>query len=331
MRTAHYTRFLLLAAGFMLLSCSKKAQAGIPEPPKYDMVVAQDGTGDFTTLQAAFNAVPDYRKKNTVIFVKKGRYKEKLVLAESKNLVTIIGEDMDSTILTYDDYAQKLNAFGEEKGTSGSASFYVYGKDFTADNITFENSAGPVGQAVAILVAGDRARFIRCRFLGFQDTLYTYGHESRQFYKDCYIEGTVDFIFGSSTAWFENCTIFCKKNGYVTAASTPQHKKYGYVFMRCRIVSEAAQHSFYLGRPWRPYARTVFLHTEMAAHIKPEGWHNWGKVENESTVFYAEYKSSGPGAQALKRVSWSRQLTDQEAGTYTLQEVMGDWDPLLGL
>lgn len=331
MRLLHFTRFLFLAGWLMLLSCSKKVQAGVTDLPRYDMVVALDGSGDFTTLQAAFNAVPDYRKKTTVIFVKKGRYKEKLVLAESKNFVTIIGEDEDSTILTYDDYAQKLNAFGEEKGTSGSSSFYVYGKDFTAENITFENSSGPVGQAVAIFVAGDRARFIRCKFLGFQDTLYTYGHESRQFYKDCYIEGTVDFIFGSSTAWFERCTIFCKKNGYVTAASTPQHKKFGYVFAHCRITSDAAQHSFYLGRPWRPYARTIFLYTEMAAHIKPEGWHNWGKVENESSVFYAEYKSSGPGAQPLKRVQWSRQLTDQDAGEYTLQAVMGDWDPLAGL
>lgn len=293
----------------------------------YDFVVAADGSGQFRTVQEAINAVPDFRKKVTTIFVKRGAYKEKLVVAGSKQLIRLIGEDRDQTILTYDDYNQKKNIFGEEKGTSGSASCYLYGADFTAENLTFQNSSGPVGQAVALWVAGDRMRFKNCRFLGFQDTLYTYGYGSRQYYQDCYIEGTVDFIFGSSTAWFENCTIFCKKNGYVTAASTPDSVRYGYVFNNCRVTGDAPAGSFLLGRPWRPYAKTVFLRCELGAVIGPQGWDHWEKESNKQTARYAEYQSRGPGAQPARRVMWSRQLTDEEARQYTLQNVFRNWNP----
>ncbi|KAA9332495.1 pectin esterase [Hymenobacter busanensis] len=294
---------------------------------KYDFVVAQDGSGQFRTVQEAFNAVPDFRKKVTTILVKKGTYKEKLILAGSKQLVRLVGEDRDRTILTYDDYNQKKNIFGEDKGTSGSASCYLYGTDFTAENLTFQNSSGPVGQAVALWVAGDKMRFRNCRFLGFQDTLYTYGHGSRQFYQDCYIEGTVDFIFGSSTAWFENCTIFCKQSGYVTAASTPDTTRYGYVFNRCRIVGDAPAGSFRLGRPWRPYAKTVYLQCELGRPIAPEGWDHWGKETNKQTAYYAEFQSRGPGAASKQRVPWSHQLTEDEAKLYTLPNVLHGWDP----
>lgn len=293
----------------------------------YDLIVAQDGSGDFTTVQAAINAVPDYRKKTTVIFIRNGVYKEKLVLPESKSLVTFIGESVDSTILTYDDYASKKNIFGEEKGTSGSAGFYIFGDDFTARNITFSNTAGPVGQAVAVRVTGDKARFIHCRFLGFQDTLYTYGHESRQYYKDCYIEGTVDFIFGSSTAVFDSCTIFCKNSGFITAASTPKERAFGYVFRYCTITGDAAAGSFYLGRPWRPYARVAFLYCHLGRPVKPEGWNNWGKTSNEQTAYYAEYKNDGEGYQPDKRVSWSHRLTAAEAQAYTLDKIFDGWNP----
>src|SRR6478672_3655166 len=202
---------------------------------KYDFVVAKDGSGNFKTVQEAINAVPDFRKKETRILLKKGVYKEKLVLAECKTLITFVGESLDSTIIAYDDYNQKKNIFGEDKGTSGSSGFYIYGPDFSAESITFQNTAGPVGQAVAVFVAGDRARFRNCRFLGFQDTLYTYGRDSRQYYNHCYIEGTVDFIFGSSTAVFDSCTIYGKRSGYYTAASTPEGKKFGYVFLHSNI------------------------------------------------------------------------------------------------
>ncbi|WP_375435920.1 pectinesterase family protein [uncultured Hymenobacter sp.] len=293
----------------------------------YDFVVAQDGSGTYRTVQEAFNAVPDFRKKVTTIFIKKGIYKEKLILAGSKSFVKIIGEDLTKTVLTYDDYNQKKNIFGEDKGTSGSASIYIYGGDFSAENITFQNSSGPVGQAVAVWVAGDKARFRNCRFLGFQDTLYTYGYGSRQYYQDCYIEGTVDFIFGSSTAWFENCTIFCKKNGYVTAASTPDSTRYGYVFNRCTVAGDAPAGSFYLGRPWRPYAKTVFLNCELGPQINPAGWDPWGKDSNKQTATYAEYNNRGKGAQPKQRVSWSHQLTEQEARQYTLDLVLRHWNP----
>ncbi|WP_010528660.1 pectinesterase family protein, partial [Thermophagus xiamenensis] len=175
-----------------------------------DFIVASDGTGDFLTLQEAINAVPDFRKKRTVIFIKNGVYNEKLILPASKTNVTFIGEDKYKTVITHDDYASKKNRFGEEMGTTGSSSFFVFGDGFVARNITFENSAGPVGQAVAVRIDGDRVVFENCRFLGNQDTLYPHGDGSRQYYKSCYIEGTVDFIFGWSTAVFDDCEIFCK-------------------------------------------------------------------------------------------------------------------------
>jgi pectinesterase len=198
--------------------------------PSYDFTVAQDGSGNFKTIQEALNAVPDFRKNRTTILIKPGSYKEKLILPKSKTNVTMIGEDVLKTVLTYDDYASKKNRFGEEIGTTGSTSFYVFADDFIAESITFENSSGPVGQAVAVRVDADRVKFLNCRFLGFQDTLYPFAEKSRQYYRNCYIEGTVDFIFGWSTAVFDDCTIFCKKNGYVTAASTLEGTPYGICF-----------------------------------------------------------------------------------------------------
>ncbi len=294
----------------------------------YDFVVAQDGSGDFRTVQEALNAVPDFRKKETLIFIKKGVYKEKLYVGASKNGVKIIGEELSGTVLTYDDWAQRVNRFGEETGTSGSASVYVYGARFTAENITFENTAGPVGQAVALFVAGDQASFVNCRMVGFQDTLYTYGYGSRQYYYQCTIEGTVDFIFGSATALFEECTIVGKKAGYLTAASTPDSTQYGYVFLNCIIKGEAPAASFYLGRPWRPYAKTVFLQCEMSNVIKGEGWHNWGKESNEKTAFYAEYASRGEGASSVPRVAWSYQLSKEEVEEkYRPEVILRGWKP----
>ncbi len=297
----------------------------------FDFVVAKDGSGDFQTIQAAFDAVPDFRKNETKILLKPGTYKEKLVLAASKTNISLIGEDAENTLVTYDDFAQKKNKFGEEMGTTGSTSFFVFGDGFYAKNITFENSSGPVGQAVAVRVDGDKVMFEKCRFLGFQDTLYPHGDRSRQYYKDCYIEGTVDFIFGWSTAVFENCEIFSKKGGsYVTAASTEKDTEFGFVFIDCKLTGEGENASAYLGRPWRDYAQTVFINTELGAHIKPEGWHNWSKPNAEKTAFYAEYGSKGPGANASQRVSWSHQLTEEEAAKYTVESVLAgedDWNP----
>ncbi len=291
----------------------------------YDYVVAKDGSGNFATVQEAFNAVPDFRKNVTTIYVKSGVYKEKLILAGSKTNVKLIGEDVNKTLLTYDDYASKKNKFGEEIGTTGSTSFYAFADGFTAENITFENSSGPVGQAVAVRVDGDMTTFSNCRFLGFQDTLYPHGEKSRQYYKNCYIEGTVDYIFGWSTAVFDHCTIFTKKGGlYVTAASTIEGVPYGFVFIDCKITGDAADASVYLGRPWRPFAKTVFIHCSIDKLIKPEGWHNWNKPDAEKTSFYAEYQSKGSG-DAKSRVSWSHQLSEEEVKKYTLEKIFGDW------
>ena len=291
---------------------------------KYNFVVAQDGTGQFRTVQEAFNAVPDFRKKPTTIYIKKGIYQEKLVLAESKAMVKIVGESLNETIIQYDDFAQKKNIFGEEKGTTGSSGFYVFGNEFSAQNITFQNTAGPVGQAVAVWVKGDKVQFRNCRFLGFQDTLYPRESKSRQYYKNCYIEGTTDFIFGPSTAVFQNCTIRAKSNSYITAASTTEGKNFGDVFLNCKIIADPTVTKLFLGRPWRAHAKTAFIRCELPKQIAAEGWNNWGNPANETTVRYVEYKSTGEGASAAKRVAWSKQLSDKEAKEYTLENIFSN-------
>ena len=316
---------MLSVSLMMLITLSVKAA-------DYNFVVAQDGSGDFTTVQAAINAVPDYRKAGpTRIYIKKGMYKEKIVIAESKQGVQLIGED--GTVITYDDYAQKPNIFGEGKGTSGSGSIYIFGPDFLAENITFENTSGPVGQAVACHVAGDRAVFRRCRFLGFQDTLYTFGENTREYYEDCYIEGTVDFIFGKATAVFNRCELRSKRTGgFLTAPATPQGSNYGYVFYDCKLTADEGVEagSVWLSRPWRPYGKTVFIRCEMGQHIRPEGWNNWGKTDNERTAYYAEYQCYGKGADTSRRVAWSHQLKD--ANAYVMTNILkgaDGWNPLL--
>lgn len=303
----------------------------IPELEKYvcyyDFVVAKDGSGDFFTIQEAVNAVPDFRKeRRTTILLRKGVYKEKLIIPESKINLSLIGQE--GAVISGDDYAAKKNRFGENMSTSGSASCYIYAPDFYAENITFENTAGQVGQAVACFVSGDRTTFKRCRFLGNQDTLYTYGKYSRQYYEDCYIEGTVDFIFGWSTAVFNRCIVHSKRNGYVTAPATDQGKAYGYVFFDCNLTAEDDVDKVYLSRPWRPYAQAVFIHCNLGKHILAEGWNNWNKKDAEKTVFYAEYENVGEGANPRARASFSRQL--ENIKDYTVEKILsGDdgWNP----
>lgn len=299
---------------------------------QFDFIVAKDGSGQFTTVQEAINAVPDYRKaRPTRILIKKGVYKEKIVIAPSKENVRLLGED--GVVLTYDDYASKLNAFGENKGTSGSASFYIFAPGFVAENIVFENSSGPVGQAVACHVAADRVVFRRCRFLGFQDTLYTFGEYTREYYEDCYIEGTVDFIFGKATAVFNRCELRSKQTGgFLTAPATPQDCRFGYVFYDCRLTAdpEVEVGSVWLSRPWRPYGKAVFIRCQMGKHICPQGYHNWGKPDNERTAFYAEFQCSGEGSCTNKRAPWAHQLEDIKE--YDMLKILaGDdgWNPLI--
>lgn len=293
----------------------------------YDFVVAKDGSGDFFTVQEAVNAVPDFRKEGrTTILVRPGVYKEKLIVPECKINVSLIGQD--GAVISGDDYASKKNRFGENMSTSGSSSCYIYAPDFYAENITFENTAGRVGQAVACFVSADRAVFRHCRFLGNQDTLYTYGRHCRQYYDECYIEGTVDFIFGWSTAVFNRCTIRNVGNGYVTAPSTDEGEAYGYVFFDCNLTASEGVDKVYLSRPWRPYGQAVFIRCQLGKHIVPEGWHNWGKKEAEKTVYYAEYESTGEGACPEQRASFSRQLENTD--DFTLEKILGGddgWNP----
>lgn len=291
-------------------------------------VVSQNGTGDFTSVQAAIDAVPDFRKATTIILVKQGTYKEKLILPASKINVRLLGEADRQVVITGDDFAARPNSFGEPMGTTGSSGFFVFGDGFVAENITFENTAGAVGQAVAVRVDSDRAIFQNCRFLGFQDTLYPHKSGSRQYYKNCYIEGATDFIFGWATAVFDSCELYCRKGGqFLTAASTEESVSHGFVFRNCRITGDAPEASFYLGRPWRPYAKTVFISCFMDAHIRPEGWHNWDKPDAEKSTFYAEYGSFGPGASTSGRVPWSHQLSEADLPRYSLVEIFDGWDP----
>lgn len=314
-------------AGLTVDVITEKVPALAPYVRHYDFVVAKDGSGDFFTVQEAVNAVPDFRKAGrTTILVRKGVYKEKVIIPASKINISLIGES--GAVLTNDDYASRLNCFGEEMSTSGSSTCYIYAPDFYAENLTFENTAGRVGQAVACFVSGDRAYFKNCRFLGNQDTLYTYGKSSRQFYEYCYIEGTVDFIFGWSTALFKDCVIHSLADGYVTAPATDKGKSYGYVFVGCRLTGSDGARKVYLSRPWRPYAQAVFIHCELGKHIAPEGWNNWNKKEAEKTVFYAEYENRGEGAYTKGRASFGKQL--KEIKKYGADRILAGedgWNP----
>lgn len=307
---------------------AKEVPALAPFVRYYDYVVAKDGSGDFFTIQEAINAVPDFRKeKRTTILVRKGVYKEKLVVPECKLNVSLIGEK--GAVLTNDDYASKKNCFGENMSTSGSSTCYIYGPDFYAENITFENSAGRVGQAVACFIQGDRAYFKNCRFLGNQDTLYNYGKESRQYFENCYVEGTVDFIFGWSTVLFKDCVIHSVGNGYVTAPATDKGKKYGYVFVNCQLTGAPEATKVYLSRPWRPYGQAVYIQCSLGKHIVPEGWNNWGKKENEKTAFFAEYQNTGEGAAVEGRASYGHQLKDLK--DYQVEDILSGtdgWNPV---
>ena len=288
---------------------------------KDTIIVARDGTGDFRNLQEAFDQIRAFRPEPTVVFIKKGVYKEKLVLHSWLQNITLIGEDRYQTIITYDDHA-KIN----NMGTFRTYTLLIQGNKITFENLTIENNAAQLAQAVAVHVEGDKIIFRNCRLLGNQDTIFAGGNGSRQYFVNCYIEGTTDFVFGPSTCWFEECIIHCKRNSYITAASTPEDQQYGYIFNRCKITVAEGINKVYLGRPWRPNAMTLFMNCEMPDGIVPEGWHNWSKVENEKTARYMEYNNSGPGANTGKRVPWAKILTKQQAEKYTLVNVMKGCD-----
>ena len=315
---------------------------------RYDIVVDRTGHGDYMTVQEAIDAVPNYsHEKITTILIKAGTYKEAIDIPHTKFRMKISGQGADKTILTYDRYAEQIWPDNDFKvGTSGSASIYIHSSYVTFEDITFENTAGEgkeIGQAVAVFTDGDFLFFRRCRFIGNQDTLYTYGRFGkeggikRNYFLDCYIEGTTDFIFGPSIAYFENCHIHSKKNSYVTAASTLPGQKYGYVFKNCKLTADPGIDKCYLGRPWGAYAKTVFIGCELGPHIVADGWHDWekeGKANTKENSYYAEYQNVGPGARG-PRVPWAHTLTAEEAAEYTFEKVMYQaedgivWNPYL--
>lgn len=302
---------------------------------KYDnpdtIFVARDGTAEFRNIDDAIEVCRAFMEYHKVIFVKKGTYKEKLILPSWLTNIEICGEDRDNTIITYDDHANVFIPGTDRKmGTFRTYTVRVDGNGITFRNITIENNAARLGQAVALHTQGDRLAFVNCRILGNQDTVYTGGINTRLFFKDCHIEGTTDFIFGPSTAWFENCTILSRTDSYITAASTPQDVEYGYVFNRCKIVAAEGVSKVYLGRPWRPYAHTLFMNCQLGKHILPVGWHNWSNTQNEKTTRYCEYDNHGEGAATKERAAWTRQLTKKEAAKVTLENVFrqnGGWTP----
>ncbi|CAN5720477.1 pectinesterase family protein [soil metagenome] len=322
------SKFLFLSACIMGLFSFMGTTVYAQQTVK--ITVAADGSGNYTTVQEAFNAAPDGGKKQVIIYIRNGVYKEKLSLTATKKNITIIGEDKFNTILTYDDHTGKKTGDGSIINTRTSYSFLIKADNFTAKNICFQNDAGfTAGQAVAVESDGDKAVFDNCRFLGFQDVLFLNNGNSRQYFNNCYIEGTTDFIFGSSTAWFEKCHIHSKKNSHVTAASTPKENATGFVFNDCILTGDTSLHSVSLGRPWRPYASVSYIHCYIGPHILSEGWNNWKNPENEKTARYAEYKNYGPGANSFERVHWIKQLNKQDIKQYNLKNIFGDWEPVL--
>jgi pectinesterase len=289
------------------------------------LVVSSDGTAKFKTVQAAINAAATGTVTNpTIIRIKAGTYKGLIYIQREKRFLRLIGENPTNTVLTYDLNAKMPGPDGKAIGTFRTPSTLIDADDFSAENITFENSAGPVGQALAIRIDGDRVAFRNCRFLGWQDTILA--NRGRHYFESCYVAGHVDFIFGGATCWFEKCQIHCLRDGYITAASTPDNQQFGFVFSNCRITGETTAVNSFLGRPWRSYASVTFLKTEMSDNVRPSGWDNWRDPARESTVRYSEFSSTGPGANPDARVKWARQLTAAEAQAFTLQKVLGGQD-----
>ncbi len=292
---------------------------------KADILVAPDGSGDFKTVQEALNASKNRKEPRTKIFVRKGTYVEKLEAPTAETRIALVGEGVGETILTWGDYAA-LN----DMGTFKTWTLLVKNHGFSAENLTLENSADK-GQAVALHIDADRTTFKNCSILGYQDTIFTGGHggddKYKQYYEHCRIEGTTDFIFGGGIAWFECCDIHSRRGAFITAASTDEKSPFGYVFHRCQLTApEDMKDRVALGRPWRGHAAVTFIQCEMGAHIDPPGWNDWGHASNHETARYREYQNTGPGAATDKRVPWSRQLSDEEVGEYTIQNVLKHGD-----
>ena len=310
------------------------------------VVVSADGKGDFKTVQEAIAAVPENNADRTIVQIKPGQYTGPVVIPKTKPHITLLGENAETTVISW---AHNVYDPAPEGSNSMNPGLLVNGDDFQAVGVTIENTAGDHGQALAVMVNSDRCLFLSCRLLGWQDTLMING--GRDYFRDCYIAGRVDFIYGSATAWFQDCEIHSRNGGHVTAASTPEDHEFGFVFDHCKLtgdktawdpattnpsttVKPKVTPKADLGRPWRAYASVTYLQCDMGDHITPEGWNNWRKESNEKTARYSEYKSTGPGGASDKRVAWSHQLTDEQAAAITVTRVLGgndQWDPVAAL
>ncbi len=326
----------------MLLAEPRNPMPTIPEDG-YDAIVAPDVSASYTNLQLAINAAPDNGVELFRILIKPGVYQGQFIIPKEKNHIEFIGDNLTNTILTYGLNVHESNADTDMRFRG--IGVVVLGNNFHAKNLTFQNISGDHGQALALRVDGDRATFDNCRILGWQDTLMI--NNGRDYFTNCYIAGRVDFIYGSAAAVFDRCEIHSKNGGHVTAANTPQNHPYGFVFMNCNLTGDpqpgvdsagnatnvpmkGAKARADLGRPWRPYASVTYLNCEIGAHIKPEGWNNWRNPTNELTVRFAEYNSTGPGANPDQRFKWAKQLTPEEAQKITITSVLGgqdDWNP----
>ena len=319
----------LLTVCLVFLTATIVAQPTPPTSITYpaSFTVAQDGSGSFKTIQEAINAFRDHSQVRVTLYIRKGIYAEKLVIPSWKPNIHLIGETKEEVIITGNDFSGKPYSGGkdwtgkEKYSTYTTYTVLVDAPDIIIENLTIRNTAGPVGQAVALHVQGDRFVCRNCLLVGHQDTLYAATEESRQYYVNCIIEGTTDFIFGKATVVFQSCTIKSLSDSYITAAATPAYQPYGFVFFDCNLIANQSATKVFLGRPWRPHAKTVFIRTTMGSHIVPAGWDNWRNADNEKTVLFAEYESTGPGSHPSKRVSWSKQLTAREARHYSLATI----------
>lgn len=285
--------------------------------------VDAQGAGQFRTIAEAIEVCRAFMDYHKVIYVRNGIYKEKLIIPQWLQNIEICGESREGTVITFDDHANlPLRETGLPMGTFRTYTLKIEGNGITLKNLTVQNASARLGQAVALHTEGDRLVFVNCRFIGHQDTIYTGMPGTRLYFEHCYICGTTDFIFGPSTAWFEDCTIESLANSYITAASTPASQPFGYIFNHCHLIAAEGVDRVYLGRPWRDYGYTLFMHCDLGSHIRPEGWHHWQK-HREQTARYLEFENQGEGAAPQQRVSWSRQLTPKEARKITRKRVLG--------
>jgi pectinesterase len=287
-----------------------------------DAVVAADGSGDYTSIEQAIYGAP-YRTAQDprwVIRVKPGVYRERVYVQRERGRTALVGDDAATTILEAGIHASMTTPDGARLGTFRTATLHIDGDGFVVENLTIANTAGPVGQALAVRIDGDEVVFRGCRLLGWQDTLLV--NRGRHYFENCTIEGDVDFIFGGATAWFAHCHLHALRDGYVTAASTPAGQAHGLIFSGGKVTGAEGVRT-YLGRPWRDFASTVFMGVELGEAVRAEGWHNWNKPHAEATIRYAEHANTGPGATPAKRPDWVKQLSVEEAGRLTPEAVLG--------